>query len=150
MGRKAILSGVQPKGKNRIQFDFEFGGKRYRPTVTRIPSEANLRRAHKQLQDIKARIAAGTFKLDEEFPEYRYMSEVDTAEVNQERTCDQVFDEGYCRWVLDDKGKVIPGSNPDYNDRKLQLRAACEAFDIDTHDPCGLSVRAQLSTYFHR
>ena len=49
MGGKAVLSGVRPKGKNGVEFDFSFQGKRYRPTIARVPSEANLRRAHKQL-----------------------------------------------------------------------------------------------------
>jgi hypothetical protein len=48
MGGKAVLSGVRPKGKNGIEFDFSFQGKRHRPTIARVPSEANLRRAHKQ------------------------------------------------------------------------------------------------------
>jgi hypothetical protein len=48
-GWKSSLSGVRPKGKNGIEFDFSFQGKRYRPTIARVPDEANLRRAHKQL-----------------------------------------------------------------------------------------------------
>jgi hypothetical protein len=40
--------------------------------LKRIPSEANLRRAYKQLQDIKGRIERGLFKFEEEFPDYRY------------------------------------------------------------------------------
>ncbi|MGP0084503.1 MAG: Arm DNA-binding domain-containing protein [Steroidobacteraceae bacterium] len=39
-------------GSNRIQFDFEFDGVRYRPTLKRSPTEANLKRARKQLQEI--------------------------------------------------------------------------------------------------
>jgi hypothetical protein len=72
MGKKSPWSGVQAKGPDRIQFDFEFEGTRYRPTLTRIPSETNLRRAHKQLVDIKRRIERGTFNFQEEFPGYRY------------------------------------------------------------------------------
>jgi hypothetical protein len=49
MGGKAVLSGVRPKGKNGVELDFSFQGKRYRPTIARVPNEANLRRAHKQL-----------------------------------------------------------------------------------------------------
>lgn len=45
MGGKSLTSGVHTKGRNRIQFDFEFDGVRYRPTIERIPSEGNLRRA---------------------------------------------------------------------------------------------------------
>ena len=56
---------MQAKGRNRIQFEFEFEfeGVRYRPTIERIPSEGNLRRAAKPLEDIKARIAHGTFNF---------------------------------------------------------------------------------------
>ena len=56
MGRKANLSGVRVQGSNRIQFDFVFEGVRYRPSLERIPNEANLRRAYQLLRDIKKRI----------------------------------------------------------------------------------------------
>ena len=68
MGKKAELSGVRAKGKDRIEFEFKFEGVRYRPTLQRAPSEANLRRAYKQLLDIKLRIKTGTFNFEEEFP----------------------------------------------------------------------------------
>jgi integrase len=71
MGRKSLTGGVKPKGSNRIQFDFEFEGVRYRPVLARTPTEANLRRARAQLEDIKRRIAAGTFCFAEEFPDFR-------------------------------------------------------------------------------
>lgn len=64
---------------------------RYRPTLKRIPSEANLRRARKQLEEIKARIANGTFCFAEEFPDYRDLGEVVGA--GKRRTCNDVFDE---------------------------------------------------------
>ena len=92
MGRRSITGGVRAKGSNRIQFDFEFEGVRYRPTVERIPSEANLRRARKQLEDIKARIAHGTFNFAEEFPDFRDLKEVSGVQVER-RTCNQVFDD---------------------------------------------------------
>jgi integrase len=91
MGRKSLSGGVRAKGSDRIQFDFEFAGERYRPEIKRPPSEANLRRARVQLQGIKERIQAGTFKFSEEFPDYRYMANVE--EPQQGRTCDQVFDD---------------------------------------------------------
>jgi len=91
MGRKSLTVGVRAKGPDRIQFDFEYQGRRYRPTLKRIPSEANLRRAHVQLNEIKRRIALGTFVFAEEFPEFR---DLDTfAPVQRPRTCNQVFDE---------------------------------------------------------
>lgn len=69
MGRKSINGGVNALGSDRIQFDFEFDGVRYRPTLKRSPTEANLKRARKQLLEIKQRIAAATFVFAEEFPE---------------------------------------------------------------------------------
>jgi len=82
---------VCAKGADRIEFTFRFEGVRYRPTVKRIPSEANLRRARKQLEEIKRRIANGTFSFAEEFPDYRYMEELGDA--RGARTCNEVFDE---------------------------------------------------------
>lgn len=56
---------------DRIQFTFGFHGVRYRPALLKVPTEANLRRARKQLESIKQRIAAGTFSFAEEFPDFR-------------------------------------------------------------------------------
>src|SRR5260221_11220311 len=92
MGRKAERSGVRSLGKDRIQFDFEFEGKRYRPTIERAPSEGNLNRALKQLEGIKERIARGTFSFTEEFPKNRFMKDVAKAVTRGPRLCDQVFD----------------------------------------------------------
>ena len=91
MGRKSIQGGVNALGSNRIQFDFEFDGVRYRPTLKRSPTEANLKRARKQLEEIKQRIAAGTFVFAEEFPDYRFIKNL--AAPQKRRTCGQVFDE---------------------------------------------------------
>jgi integrase len=91
VGRKSIHSGVRALGGDRIQFDFEFDGVRYRPTLERSPTEANLKRARKQLHEIKQRIDAGTFVFAEEFPDYRFIKNVVAAQ--KWRTCDQVFDE---------------------------------------------------------
>jgi integrase len=91
MGRKSITSGVRPRGKDRIEFDFEFEGKRYRPTVKRPPTEGNLRRALVQLQGIRERIASGTFSFSDEFPDFRYLGDVDITA--RARTCNEVFDE---------------------------------------------------------
>src|SRR5258708_21583747 len=73
MGRRSVSGGVTPKGKDRIEFVFTYDGVRYRPTIKRIPSEANLRRARLQLVGIRERIKNGTFSFAEEFPDYRYM-----------------------------------------------------------------------------
>ena len=67
MGRKSLTGGVSALGTKRIQFDFEYEGVRYRPTLQRAPTEANLRRARLQLNGIKERIANGTFSFSEEF-----------------------------------------------------------------------------------
>jgi len=91
VGRKSIHGGVIALGRDRIQFDFEFDGVRYRPTLKRSPTEANLRRARKQLQEIKQRIAAGAFVFPEEFPDYRFIKNVESPQ--KRRTCNQVFDE---------------------------------------------------------
>jgi integrase len=91
VGRKSVHAGVTALDGDRIQFDFEFDGVRYRPTLKRSPTEANLKRARKQLGEIKQRIAAGSFVFAEEFPDYRFMRNVTTA--HKRRTCDQVFDE---------------------------------------------------------
>jgi integrase len=117
VGRRS-LNGVRPKGSDRIEFEFIFRGKRYRPSLPRIPTEANLRRASVQLREIKQRIKYGTFNFREEFPDYRF-TETPSGEMppdegqteptgketrpvvkqtlvaqerkKKERTCDQVF-----------------------------------------------------------
>ena len=76
MGRKSINRGVSARRTNRIQFNCEFEGLRYRPTLERTPTEGNLRRARLQLQCIKGRIAHGTFSFAEEFLEYRFRQRV--------------------------------------------------------------------------
>ena len=91
MGRKSIQRGVSAVGSDRIQFDFEFDGVRYRPTLKRNATEANLKRARKHLEQIKQRIATGTFVFAEEFPDYRFVKNVVAPE--KRRTCDEVFDE---------------------------------------------------------
>ncbi len=94
MGRKSITGGVRAKGKDRIEFTFTYGGQRYRPTLRRVPTEANLRRARLQLEAIKLRIEAGTFSFKDEFPDYRYENRL--PKVHNVRTtrltCNQVFD----------------------------------------------------------
>lgn len=104
--------GVYAKGADRIEFAFFYKGKRYRPTVARAPSAANLRRAQLQLRDIKARIRSGTFSFAEEFPDYRFIDTLEEVQHEKARkreearqqeaelslarsrlqTCNQVFD----------------------------------------------------------
>jgi hypothetical protein len=63
--------GVTAKGQERIQFDFILDGVRYRPSIKRRPTDANLQRALEQLQIIRERIRAGTFRFESEFPSFR-------------------------------------------------------------------------------
>jgi integrase len=100
MGRKSTTGGVTAAGQCRVQFTFTFEGVRYRPTLLRTPTEANLHCAREQLVGIKARIAAGTFSFAEEFPDYVHLKKVPRA--GSPRTCNQVFDDflAHCasRW----------------------------------------------------
>ena len=66
MGKKSELSGIRARGSNRINLIYVCGV-RYRPTVKRIPNEANLRRAHQQLKHMKTRIERGEFNFADEF-----------------------------------------------------------------------------------
>ncbi len=60
--------------------------------MKREPKEANLRRARRQMAEIKRRIAEGSFTFAEEFPDYRLIKQVAGTPPAQ-RTCNQVFDE---------------------------------------------------------
>jgi integrase len=91
MGTKWFTGGVSAAPRDRIQFDFVFEGVRYRPTIKRPPSEANLRRARERLQSIKQQIELGTFLFAEEFPDYRHIRRLGGRSII--RTCDEVFDE---------------------------------------------------------
>src|SRR5580693_7039836 len=91
MGSKWFTGGVVALSRGRIQFDFMFEGVRYRPSIRRPPSEANLRRARERLDEIKRQIDAGTFSFAEEFPDYRFLRRLNgTVKV---RSCNDVFDE---------------------------------------------------------
>jgi integrase len=68
-----------------------FAGRRYRPSVLRIPNETHLRVAREHLTGIKQRIAAGTFSFAEEFPNFRDLKK--TPGAGSPRTCASVFDE---------------------------------------------------------
>jgi integrase len=90
MGKRLRTDGAIGVGRNRIRFDFNFEGRRYRPSVLMVPTEANLRRARERHRNIKERIAAGTFSFAEEFPDFRDLDFVPS--IGSRRTCDQVFD----------------------------------------------------------
>jgi hypothetical protein len=101
MGSKWFTGGVVAAPHGRIQFDFTFEGVRYRTSIRRPPSEANLRRAHQRLNDIKRQIEVGTFSFAEEFPDYRLLRRLGgTVKV---RSCNEVFDE-----FLDWRGMTWP------------------------------------------
>ena len=68
MGSKWFTGGVVAAPRATIQFNFVFDGIRYRPSIRRPPSEANLRRARERLEAIKHQIHLGTFSFEEEFP----------------------------------------------------------------------------------
>ena len=90
MGSKWFTGGVVAALHGRIQFDFIFNGTRYRPTIKRPPSEANLRRARERLEVIKHHIRLGTFSFEEEFPDYRFLRRV--SGTSNARLCNDVFD----------------------------------------------------------
>lgn len=91
MGSKWFTGGVTAMPRGRIQFDFHVDGVRYRPTIKRPPSEANLRRARGWLEVIKRRIEDGTFSFAEEFPDYRFLRRLSGS--YKVRLCNDVFDE---------------------------------------------------------
>ena len=135
MGKKSLLSGVQAKGTDRIQFDFEVEGTRYRPTLKRVPSEANLRRACKQLIEIKKRIEKGTFKFEEEFPDYRFKHALPAAPIDgkADEICNEVFDKflAHCehRVSMDDMALSTLNGYRDILDRVFRPEIGPEKFE---------------------
>lgn len=91
MGSKWFTGGVVAAPHGRIQFDFILDGIRYRPSIKRPPSEANLRRARKRLEVIKHQIQLGTFSFADEFPDYRFLPRLSGAA--DVRLCNDVFDD---------------------------------------------------------
>jgi integrase len=90
MGSKWFTGGVVAAPRGRIQFDFILDGVRYRPTIKRPPSEANIRRARERLAVIKRQIQLGIFSFAEEFPDYRYPARL--TGVSKFQLCSEVFD----------------------------------------------------------
>ena len=90
MGCKWFTGGVVAAPRGRIQFDFILNGIRYRPSIRRPPSEANLRRARERLESIKHQIRLGTFSFEEEFPDYRMLHRL--TGTSKARMCSDVFD----------------------------------------------------------
>ncbi|MFZ0008999.1 MAG: DUF3596 domain-containing protein [Steroidobacteraceae bacterium] len=90
VSRKSKTGGATAAGRNRIRFDFKFDGVRYRPSLPKSPTEANLRGAREHVEGIRQRIASGIFSFAEEFPDFRRLKKV--PEGGSPRTCAQVFD----------------------------------------------------------
>src|SRR3954469_22943406 len=90
MGSNWFTGAVVAAPRGRIQFDFTFNGIRYRPSIRRPPSEANLHRARERLESIKQLIRLGTFSFEEEFPDYRLLRRLDGT--SSARLCGDVFD----------------------------------------------------------
>src|SRR5438477_10086194 len=90
MGSKWFTGRVVAAPRGRIRFDFILDGIRYRPSIKRPPSEANLRRARERLEGIKHQIRLGTFSFEEEFPGYRYVRRL--SGTSSARPCSDVFD----------------------------------------------------------
>src|SRR5882757_3537118 len=90
MGSAWFTGGVVAAPRGRIQFDFTVNGIRYRPSIRRPPSEANLRRARERLEAIKHQIHLGTFSFEEEFPDYRFVRRL--SGTSSARLCSDVFD----------------------------------------------------------
>lgn len=136
MGKKSELSGIRARGSNRIEFDFRFAGVRYRPTVKRIPNEANLRRAHQQLKHMKTRIERGEFNFADEFPDYRFRTALPTgnnveASIKPE-TCNEVVDRfiAYCelRVSKDDMAASTLGDYKEVLDRVVRPAIGSDLF----------------------
>jgi integrase len=89
VGRRTISGGVLPAG-NRIMFDLQIDGQRFRPTLPWIPNAVNLRRARERMPIYKAQIAAGTFSFAREFPDYRGSRRLGLPA--QTFTCSEIFD----------------------------------------------------------
>jgi integrase len=90
MGSKWFTGGVAAGPRGTIQFDFIFNGARYRPSIKRPLSEANLRRARERLESIKQQINLGVFSFEGEFPDYKFLRRVGGA--STARLCSDVFD----------------------------------------------------------
>ena len=90
MRHRSYTGGVMPAGPDRLQIDLRINGRRLRPTLSWVPTEENLQRAREHRKTLKARIAAGTFRLADEFPDYvrRHAKETPLALV----FCADVFD----------------------------------------------------------
>ena len=88
--RRSCNGGITPRGCRAIQCEVMFQGIRYRPSLRRTPTEANLRRAREHLAAIKERVAAGSFHFDEEFPNCRRLAAV--MSTPSQRTCSHVFE----------------------------------------------------------
>jgi integrase len=97
MSRRSLTGGVRPKGSDRIELEFTYRSTRYRPTLARKPTPANLRQAYVKLASVDRAISEGTFDFAREFPNYRLRSRApkEAREIPREdhrQTCNEIFD----------------------------------------------------------
>lgn len=85
MGRRSETGGVTPLG-DRIQVRFTWKGEDLRPTLNLKPNAANLRHARRQREQIVAEIKAGTFRLADHFPDYKFARRHEEEAPEGERT----------------------------------------------------------------
>jgi hypothetical protein len=85
-----VHGGVAAAPGGKIQFDLIVNAIRYRPSMKRPPSEANLRRARQRLEAIKQQIHLDTFSFEEEFPDYPFLHRL--GGTSSARLCSDVFD----------------------------------------------------------
>ncbi len=85
MGRRSSSGGVNPKG-DRIEVRFTFNGKELRPTLPLKPTTANLKHALRMRASILDEIKAGTFKLADHFPEYKFADKHEASDEASART----------------------------------------------------------------
>lgn len=77
MGRRSETGGVTPLG-DRIQVRFTWQGKELRPTLDMKPTAANLKHAKRIRESVLDDIKAGTFRLSEYFPDYKFADKHET------------------------------------------------------------------------
>lgn len=71
-------------------FDLHIDGRRFRPTMPWLPTDANLKRARERMRVYRAQITAGTFSFTREFPDYRGRKRLGIPA--QTFTCSEIFD----------------------------------------------------------
>ena len=97
-------------------------------------------------KEIKARIAAGNFNFEEEFPDYRFLKDVQSAPQSEERVCDQGFVDflEHCSARVTMKDLAFVTSNGDRKSASVPfLRCATQSFQRQSVSTSG---RRKLTT----